>query len=37
MEDHLNWAKRFKLDVDFGYVGGDEAGTGAFAPPFGAE
>jgi len=32
MEDHLNWAKRFKLDVDFGYVGGDEAGTGAFAP-----
>ena len=32
MEDDLRWAQGFNLDLKYGYVDGDNAGSGVFAP-----
>jgi superfamily II DNA or RNA helicase/HKD family nuclease len=32
MEEDLSWAESFKLDIEYGYVGGEDAGSGIFAP-----
>lgn len=32
MEADFIWADRFRLDIEYGYLGGDQAGTGHFTP-----
>lgn len=32
MDADFIWADRFRLDIEYGYLGGDEAGTGHFTP-----
>ena len=32
MEEDLSWVESFKLDIENGYVGGGDAGSGIFAP-----
>lgn len=32
MNPDLIWAQGFRLDIQYGYVGGDEIGTGAYTP-----
>lgn len=32
MDSDLTWVDRFRLDIQYGYVGGDEVGTGQYAP-----
>jgi superfamily II DNA or RNA helicase len=32
MDADLQWASSFRLDIEYGYVGGDEAGSGQYTP-----
>jgi superfamily II DNA or RNA helicase len=32
MDADLQWASSFRLDIEYGYVGGDEAGSGLYTP-----
>ena len=32
MDADLQWANSFRLDIEYGYVGGDEAGSGQYTP-----